>query len=137
MERIHGCTQNGAFAQNDRAQDHPQDSKDGGKQAGPAAKKIRREVITKTLVAARDPGRRRARSEARRLYPARPEGDRGLAEALGRTQLAPQERRLSFGALDADLLYHYINRAGKTLPKTRRERLQRAKGELKRQFGRE
>src|ERR1700716_4303036 len=31
----------------------------------------------------------------------------------------------------------YVNRAGKTLPKTQRERLERAKVELKRQFGRE
>jgi hypothetical protein len=35
------------------------------------------------------------------------------------------------------MLTFYINRAGKTLPKTQRERLQRAKGELRRQFGRE
>ncbi|HEX9587533.1 MAG TPA: DUF3175 domain-containing protein [Bradyrhizobium sp.] len=34
-------------------------------------------------------------------------------------------------------LTSYINRAGKTLPKTQRERLQRAKTELKRQFNRE
>jgi Protein of unknown function (DUF3175) len=31
----------------------------------------------------------------------------------------------------------YINRAGKTLPKAQRDRLQRAKTELKRRFGRE
>jgi Protein of unknown function (DUF3175) len=35
------------------------------------------------------------------------------------------------------MLTFYINRAGKTLPKTQRDRLQRAKTELKRQFGRE
>jgi hypothetical protein len=35
------------------------------------------------------------------------------------------------------MLTFYINRAGKTLPKTQRERLERAKGELRRQFGRE
>jgi len=33
------------------------------------------------------------------------------------------------------MLTFYINRAGKTLPKTQRERLERAKLELKRQFG--
>lgn len=35
------------------------------------------------------------------------------------------------------MLSFYINRAGKTLSKTRRERLERAKDELKRQFHRE
>jgi hypothetical protein len=35
------------------------------------------------------------------------------------------------------MLTFYINRAGKTLPKTQRERLERAKVELKRAFGRE
>lgn len=35
------------------------------------------------------------------------------------------------------MLTFYINRAGKNLPKTQRDRLERAKGELKRQFGRE
>ena len=35
------------------------------------------------------------------------------------------------------MLTFYINRAGKTLPKTQRERLERAKEELKRAFGRE
>ena len=35
------------------------------------------------------------------------------------------------------MLTFYINRAGKTLPKTQRGRLERAKTELKRQFGRE
>jgi hypothetical protein len=35
------------------------------------------------------------------------------------------------------MLTFYVNRAGKTLPKTQRERLERAKVELKRQFGRE
>jgi uncharacterized protein DUF3175 len=35
------------------------------------------------------------------------------------------------------MLTFYINRAGKNLPKTQRDRLQRAKSELKRQFGRD
>jgi hypothetical protein len=35
------------------------------------------------------------------------------------------------------MLTFYINRAGRTLPKAQRDRLQRAKVELKRQFGRE
>jgi hypothetical protein len=35
------------------------------------------------------------------------------------------------------MLTFYINRAGRTLPKTQIERLNRAKIELKRQFGKE
>jgi hypothetical protein len=35
------------------------------------------------------------------------------------------------------MLIFYINRAGKNLPKPERDRLERAKGELKRQFGKE
>jgi hypothetical protein len=35
------------------------------------------------------------------------------------------------------MLTFYINRAGKNLPKTERSRLERAKTELKREFGRE
>ena len=35
------------------------------------------------------------------------------------------------------MLTFYINRAGKNLPRTERDRLERAKGELKRQFGKE
>src|SRR3982074_1246457 len=35
------------------------------------------------------------------------------------------------------MLTFYINRAGRTLPKTQRERLQRAKTELKHQFGKD
>ena len=35
------------------------------------------------------------------------------------------------------MLIFYINRAGRNLPKIQRERLERAKTELKRQFGRE
>ena len=35
------------------------------------------------------------------------------------------------------MLTFYINRAGKGLPKTQRHRLERAKGELKRAFGKE
>jgi hypothetical protein len=35
------------------------------------------------------------------------------------------------------MLTFYINRAGKTLPKAQRDRLQRAKTELRRQFHRD
>jgi hypothetical protein len=60
-----------------------------------------------------------------------------IAASLKRS--AEQSRRRKSGAYRSALsmLTFYINRAGKTLPKTQRDRLERAKGELKRQFGRE
>jgi hypothetical protein len=60
-----------------------------------------------------------------------------IAASLKRS--AEQSSRRKAGAYRSALsmLTFYINRAGKTLPKTQRDRLQRAKTELKRQFGRE
>jgi hypothetical protein len=52
------------------------------------------------------------------------------AERSSRRKTGPYRSALS-------MLTFYVNRAGKTLPKTQRERLERAKVELKRQFGRE
>jgi hypothetical protein len=63
------------------------------------------EKIAKALVAARDPGERRARSEKRRVQTDRPEENRGFAQALRGTQFTSQGRRLSLGALDVDVLY--------------------------------
>jgi hypothetical protein len=51
------------------------------------------------------------------------------AERSSHRKAAPYRSALS-------MLTFYINRAGKTLPKAQRDRLQRAKIELKRQFGR-
>jgi len=52
------------------------------------------------------------------------------AERSSRRKARPYRSALS-------MLTFYINRAGKNLPKTQRERFQRAKVELKRQFGRD
>jgi hypothetical protein len=52
------------------------------------------------------------------------------AERSSRRKAGPYRSALS-------MLTFYINRAGKTLPKTQRDRLERAKDELKRRFGRE
>ncbi|ABD90048.1 DUF3175 domain-containing protein [Rhodopseudomonas palustris] len=62
---------------------------------------------------------------------------RKIAASLKRS--AEQSSRRKTGAYRSALsmLTFYVNRAGKTLPKTQRERLERAKDELKRQFGRE
>jgi hypothetical protein len=60
-----------------------------------------------------------------------------IAASLKRS--AEQSKRRKAGAYRSALsmLTFYINRAGKTLPKTQRTRLERAKAELKRAFGRE
>lgn len=60
-----------------------------------------------------------------------------IAASLKRS--AERSSRHKAGAYRSALsmLTFYINRAGKTLPKTQRERLERAKGELKRVFHRE
>src|SRR6266852_5893579 len=55
----------------------------------------RAEGRAKTLVAARHERERRARSASRRVQADQREEDRGLAEAFGGTQRAPQIRRLS------------------------------------------
>ncbi|QOZ06518.1 DUF3175 domain-containing protein [Bradyrhizobium sp. CCBAU 51765] len=62
---------------------------------------------------------------------------RKIAASLKRS--AEQSSRRKTGAYRSALsmLTFYINRAGKTLPKTQRTRLERAKVELKRAFGRE
>jgi len=59
-----------------------------------------------------------------------------IATSLKRS--AERSRRRKTGAYRSALsmLTFYINRAGKNLPKPQRERLQRAKTELKLQFGR-
>jgi Protein of unknown function (DUF3175) len=60
-----------------------------------------------------------------------------IAASLKRS--AEQSSRRKAGAYRSALsmLTFYINRAGKTLPKTQRARLERAKIELKHQFGRD
>ena len=60
-----------------------------------------------------------------------------IAASLKRS--AEHSRRRKSGAYRSALsmLTFYINRAGRNLSKTQRERLERAKVELKREFGRE
>ena len=62
---------------------------------------------------------------------------RKIAASLKRS--AEQSRRRKSGAYRSALsmLTFYINRAGRELPKAQRERLERAKVELRHQFGRE
>jgi Protein of unknown function (DUF3175) len=60
-----------------------------------------------------------------------------IAASLKRSAERSSRRKAGAYRSALSMLTFYINRTGKTLPKTQRERLQRAKGELKRQFGRE
>ena len=60
-----------------------------------------------------------------------------IAASLKRSAERSARRKSSAYRSALSMLTFYINRAGKTLPKTRRDRLQRAKAELKHQFGRE
>ena len=60
-----------------------------------------------------------------------------IASSLKRSAEHSSRRKSGAYRSALSMLTFYINRAGKTLPKIRRDRLQRAKGELKRQFGKD
>src|SRR6266542_2671680 len=60
-----------------------------------------------------------------------------IAASLKRSAEHSARRKSGAYRSALSMLTFYINRAGKTLPKTQRTRLERAKVELKRQFGRE
>src|SRR6185437_5952370 len=87
-----GRTQEEIFAQNHSAQEN---NAQGSNKKGRA----------KALVAARYPRKRCARPEGWRVQADQRQENRGIAEAIGRTQLPPQIRRLPLGAIDAGVLY--------------------------------
>ena len=60
-----------------------------------------------------------------------------IAASLKRSAERSSRRKAGAYRSALSMLTFYINRAGKTLPKAQRERLQRAKLELKRQFGKD
>ena len=60
-----------------------------------------------------------------------------IAASLKRSAEHSSRRKSGAYRSALSMLTFYINRAGKTLTKTHRERLERAKIELKHQFGRE
>ena len=60
-----------------------------------------------------------------------------IAASLKRSAERSSRRKAGAYRSALSMLTFYVNRAGKTFPKTQRDRLQRAKAELKRQFGRE
>lgn len=59
-----------------------------------------------------------------------------IAQSLKRSSLASKRRRGTPYQSAMSMLNFYINRAGKNLPKSRREVLQAAKGKLREAFGR-
>jgi hypothetical protein len=119
----------------------------------PAARKTPRKAARKTSARKVDTARRK--SGARKASPKRwsqrvtRESDaldlkqgvfkltsaKQIAASLKRSAEHSSRRKAGAYRSALSMLTFYINRAGKTLPKTQRERLQRAKGELKRQFG--
>jgi hypothetical protein len=60
-----------------------------------------------------------------------------IAASLKRSAERSSRRKSGAYRSALSMLTFYINRAGKTLPKTQRDRLQRAKSELKQQFGKD
>ena len=60
-----------------------------------------------------------------------------IAASLKRSAEHSARRKTGAYRSALSMLTFYINRAGKTLPKTKRDRLEKAKLELKRAFGRE
>ena len=60
-----------------------------------------------------------------------------IAASLKRSAEHSSRRKAGAYRSALSMLTFYINRAGKTLPKTTRARLERAKVELKHQFGRD
>ena len=59
-----------------------------------------------------------------------------IAASLKRSAMASHRRKADPYRSALSMLVFYINRAGKNLPARRRKILQRAKGELRKQFGR-
>ncbi len=64
-------------------------------------------------------------------------GPKKIAASLKRSAESSKRRKTGAYRSALSMLTFYINRAGKTLPKTQHDRLQRAKTELKHQFGRD
>jgi len=60
-----------------------------------------------------------------------------ISASLKRSAERSRRRKADPYSSALSMLTFYINRAGKNLPATRRKTLQRAKGELRKQFGRD
>ena len=86
------------------------------------------------MVAAGDEGEQRPRPRGRGLREGRPEGDREVAQALGRAEPPPQAEPFRSAM---SMLTFSVNRAGKGLQKSRVRKLEIAKDELRKLYGKE
>jgi hypothetical protein len=118
----------GGFAQRDNAQDHTKGCRKGCTKDNPAR------ASAKALVAARNKKERRTRLKQGVFKLTDP---KKIAASLKRSAECSSRRKAGAYRSALSMLTFYINRAGKTLPKTQRERLERAKTDLRRQFGRD
>jgi hypothetical protein len=114
-------------------------------------KTARKTAARKTTIRKKSPAKRKAASPKRWSQRVTQESDaldlkRGvftlrdpkkIAASLKHSAERSSRRKTGAYRSALSMLTFYVNRAGKTLPKTQRDRLERAKGELKRQFGRE
>ena len=121
----------------------------------PRHKTVTRKVSRKATVGRKSTARRKAttRKTSPRRWPQRVtrESDaldlkkgvfkqtsaKKIASSLKRSAERSSRRKSGAYRSALSMLTFYINRAGKTLPKTQRARLERAKVELRVQFGRE
>jgi uncharacterized protein DUF3175 len=126
----------GACAQVRNTQNRRQKCKSSAsRQAALAAAEIgRQQDIAKALVAARDPGSDALDLQQGVFKLTSPEK---IAASLKRSAERSSRRKAGAYRSALSMLTFYINRAGKALPKTQRDRLQRAKTALRHQFHRE
>jgi hypothetical protein len=120
------------------------------KPSGKIARKSSRKTASKTTTRRKAPAKRKAapkrwsqrvtqESDAldlkRGVFTLR--DPKRIAASLKRSAERSSRRKAGAYRSALSMLTFYVNRAGRTLPKTQRDRLERAKVELKRQFGRE
>jgi hypothetical protein len=116
-------------------------SKPSRKAAGRKAKTMRRKSAAKPKVAAPKRWSQRVTQESdaldlrRGVFTLR--DPKKIAASLKRSAEHSSRRKTGAYRSALSMLTFYINRAGKTLPSAQRDRLERAKDELRKQFGRE
>src|SRR5882724_3282405 len=105
-EAICACFQDVSHGESDGHQSQNCNAQNCFKKEKTACEEDKRETrLVPALVAARGTRERCAGSQTRRVQTDECKENRSIAEALGGAQLAPQGRRLSLGAVDADVPY--------------------------------
>jgi len=85
-----------------------------------------------TVVTGGDPAQQRPRPRVERLHEEQP---KAIAESLKRSAEHSKRRKSDPYRSAMSMLTFYLNRAGKNLPKQRREKLEAAKDELRALYG--